>query len=168
MKFSSLIETYPQYTPEQIKQLVKTFTNIKGRCNSKSLNYKNYWEVDFKFKDFNEFVEFIDSEKEKNRDYFTIDHPHVSRLFDKGEYSFNNCIIRSRAANVRESGAKSYKLYNHADGKTNMFTSLRLFFKHNKEVLNISYSTLIRRIKKNELITCSNGEYSHLIKITEL
>ncbi|TOE88843.1 hypothetical protein, partial [Vibrio parahaemolyticus] len=102
----------------------------------------------------------------KGRDYFTIKNPHVCRLFDKGEYSPTNCIIRSRKQNIRESSGYEFKIYDSLTGKVAYFNSVNLFYEINKHVLNISLATLYRRIKDNKIITVTDGVTSGYIKIS--
>ncbi|EJG0778067.1 hypothetical protein C4G25_RS04390 [Vibrio parahaemolyticus] len=166
MKLTELIELYPQFNKQQLIQLRRTFHNIKGRCNSKSDSHKHYHDVDFKFTDIIEFIDFIVSEKEKGRDYFKIKDPNVCRLFDKGEYSQLNCIIRSRKKNSRECSSRSFKVYNSLTGKTDYQESVKLFYELNKDVLNISLSTFYRNIKNSKLIPVSDGVTSCYIKIS--
>ncbi|EPP6379626.1 hypothetical protein ACUNB6_000947 [Vibrio alginolyticus] len=166
MKLTELIELYPQFNKQQLIQLRRTFHNIKGRCNSKSDSHKHYHDVDFKFKDIIEFINFIVSEKEKGRDYFKIKDPNVCRLFDKGEYSTLNCIIRSRKQNSRESTARGFKVYNSLTGRTNYQESIKHFYELNKDVLSISLSTFYRNIKNSKLIPVSDGVTSGYIKIS--
>lgn len=165
MKLTELIELYPQFNKQQLIQLRRTFYNIKGRCNSKSDSHKHYHDVDFKFKDIIEFIDFIVSEESKGRDYFKIKDPNVCRLFDKGEYSTLNCIIRSRKHNARECTARGFKVYNSLTGKTNYQESVRLFYEIDKSVLNISLSTLYRSIKNNQIITVSDGNITGYLKL---
>ncbi|HCG8756071.1 TPA: hypothetical protein NKB00_000658 [Vibrio parahaemolyticus] len=166
MKITELIELYPQFDKQQLIKLRTTFSNIKARCNSKSTSHKHYHNVDFNFTDLIEFIDFILSEKERDRDYFTIKNPHICRLFDKGEYSPTNCIIRSRKANIRESAAKEFKFYDSMTGKVEYFNSVRLFYEINKNVLDISLATLYRRIKDNKIITVTDGSITGYIKIS--
>lgn len=166
MKLTELIELYPQFNKQQLVRLRTTYNNIKGRCTSKSNHHKHYHNVDFNFTDLIEFVDFIRSEKEKGRDYFTIKNPHICRLFDKGEYSPTNCIVRSRKANIRECTSKTFKIYDSLTGKTSYFECVKLFYEINKHVLNISLATLYRRIKDNKIITVTDGVTSGYIKIS--
>ncbi|MEH0087086.1 hypothetical protein V6261_03395 [Vibrio alginolyticus] len=166
MKITELIELYPQFTKQQLIRLRTTFNNIKSRCNSKCNHHKHYHDVDFNFTDLIEFIDFILSEKLKGRDYFTIKNPHVCRLFDKGEYSPTNCIIRSRKQNIRESSGYEFKIYDSLTGKVAYFNSVNLFYEINKHVLNISLATLYRRIKDNKIITVTDGVTSGYIKIS--
>ncbi|HHX8286151.1 TPA: hypothetical protein ACVOYT_004320 [Vibrio diabolicus] len=166
MKITELIELYPQFTKQQLIRLRTTFNNIKSRCNSKCNHHKNYHDVDFNFTDLIEFIDFILSEKSKGRDYFTIKNPHVCRLFDKGEYSPTNCIIRSRKANIRESSGYEFKIYDSLTGKVEYFNSVRLFYEINKNVLDISLATLYRRITDNKIINVNDGVTFGYIKIS--
>ncbi|ELA8172832.1 hypothetical protein ACG9VU_000673 [Vibrio alginolyticus] len=166
MKLTELIELYPQFNKQQLIQLRRTFYNIKGRCNSKSDSHKHYHDVDFKFKDIIEFIDFIVSEESKGRDYFKIKDPNVCRLFDKGEYSTLNCIIRSRKHNARECTARGFKVYNSLTGKTDYQESVKLFYELNKDVLKISLSTFYRNIKNSKLIPVSDGVTSGYIKVS--
>ncbi|HHX8586468.1 TPA: hypothetical protein ACVO0O_000238 [Vibrio alginolyticus] len=166
MKITELIELYPQFTKQQLIRLRTTFNNIKSRCNSKCNHHKHYHDVDFNFTDLIKFIDFILSEKSKGRDYFTIKNPHICRLFDKGEYSPTNCIIRSRKQNIRESSGYEFKIYDSLTGKVEYFNSVNLFYEINKHVLNISLATLYRRIKDNNIITVTDGVTSGYIKIS--
>lgn len=166
MKITELIELYPQFTKQQLIRLRTIFNNIKSRCNSKCNHHKHYHDVDFNFTDLIEFIDFILSEKSKGRDYFTIKNPHVCRLFDKGEYSPTNCIIRSRNQNIRESSGYEFKIYDSLTGKVEYFNSVKLFYEINKHVLNISLATLYRRIKDNKIINVNDGVTSGYIKIS--
>ncbi|MFN1551236.1 hypothetical protein [Vibrio natriegens] len=166
MKLETLIELYPQFNKQQLIQLRRTFHNIKGRCSSKSEHHKHYHDVDFNFTGLIEFIDFILSEKEKGRDYFKIKKPHISRLFDKGEYSSLNCIVRSRNANIRECTSREFKFYDSMTGKTDYFSNVKLFHEINKHVLNISLATLYRRIKQNKLINITDSVHSGYIKIS--
>ncbi|ELI1832719.1 hypothetical protein RQV66_000513 [Vibrio alginolyticus] len=166
MKITELIELYPQFTKQQLIRLRTTFNNIKSRCNSKCNHHKHYHDVDFNFTDLIKFIDFILSEKSKGRDYFTIKNPHICRLFDKGEYSPTNCIIRSRKQNIRESSGYEFKIYDSLTGKVEYFNSVNLFYEINKHVLNISLATLYRRIKDNKIITVTDGVTSGYIKIS--
>lgn len=166
MKLTELLSMYPQFNKQQLVQLRRTFHNIKGRCNSKSDNHKHYHNVDFKFTDIIEFIDFILSEKSKDRDYFKIKDPNICRIFDKGEYSPLNCIIRSKKQNARECTARGFKVFDSLTGKVDYFFSVRLFYELNKNVLNISLSTLYRSIKKNQIITVSDGNITGYLKLT--
>ncbi|MCR9959429.1 hypothetical protein NB573_05045 [Vibrio alginolyticus] len=166
MKLTELLSMYPQYSKQQLIQLRRTFHNIKGRCNSKSDHHKHYHDVDFNFTDLIEFINFIVSEKSKGRDYFKIKDPNICRIFDKGEYSPLNCIIRSRKQNARECTARGFKVYNSLTGKTDYQESVKLFYELNKDVLSISLSTFYRNIKNNKLIPVSNGVTSGYIKVS--
>ncbi|MEZ8937907.1 hypothetical protein AB6E05_01215 [Vibrio alginolyticus] len=166
MKITELLSMYPQFNKQQLIQLRRTFYNIKGRCNSKSDSHKHYHDVDFKFKDIIEFIDFIVSEESKGRDYFKIKDPNVCRLFDKGEYSTLNCIIRSRKHNARECTARGFKVYNSLTGKTDYQESVKLFYELNEDVLNISLSTFYRNIKNSKLIPVSDGVKSGYIKVS--
>ncbi len=166
MKLETLTELYPQFSKQQLIRLRTTFNNIKSRCNSKSDHHKHYHNVDFNFTGLNSFIDFIMSEQEKGRDYFTIKNPHICRLFDKGSYSTTNCIIRSRKQNIRESAGYEFKFYDSMTGKVEYFNSVKLFYEINKHVLNISLATLYRRIKDNKIITVTDGVTSGYIKIS--
>lgn len=166
MKLTELLSMYQQFNKQQLIQLRRTFYNIKGRCNSKSDSHKHYHDVDFKFTDIIEFIDFIQSEQQKGRDYFKIKDPNVCRLFDKGEYSTLNCIIRSRKHNARECTARGFKVYNSLTGKTDYQESVKLFYELNKDVLKISLSTFYRNIKNSKLIPVSDGVTSGYIKVS--
>lgn len=168
MKIQTLIKLYPLYTEQQLRKLRSTYNNIKGRCNTISMRHHNYHNVEFKFIDIHDFINFIIKEKQAGRDYFSINKPHVSRLFDKGEYSAQNCIIRSGSHNSREANACSFKVYESLTGKTSLATSLSLFYKYNKHLMNLSLTTFYRKIKKGHLIPITDGVTTGYIKIEPL
>ncbi|MBT0039886.1 hypothetical protein J4H49_14460 [Vibrio alginolyticus] len=165
MKLKDLCEQYPQYNKEQILKLRTLYYNIKARCNSSHEHFKSYKHVAFDFKDITHFIDWIISESKRGRDYFKINKPHVSRLFDQSNYSPKNCVLKPASANARESGAKSYKVYDSLTGKTSYFQSLRWFYNKNKHVLNISLSKLYRLVNNQEIIEVTNGSINGFIKI---
>ncbi len=166
MKVTELYDKYPQYTHDQILKLRSVYYGIKGRTKSKSESNKAYWNVDFEFKDIPEFIDFIELERSKGRNYFEIDKPHISRLFDSGNYSPENCIILPAKQNVRQATGHKFQIFDALTGTTSYFTSVSLFYQKNKKVLNgISLSTLYRLIKGNKIIPVTDGITSTYIKI---
>lgn len=166
MKLTAICEQYPQYNKEQILKLRTLYYNIKARCNSSHEHFKSYKDVAFEFEDITHFIDWIVSESKRGRDYFKIDKPHVSRLFDSGHYSPQNCVLKTASANIRESTAKSYKVYDSLTGKTSYFTSLRFFYNKNKHVLlNISLSKLYKLVNNQDIIEVTNGSITGFIKI---
>ncbi|WP_273978981.1 hypothetical protein [Vibrio parahaemolyticus] len=165
MKLKDLCEQYPQYNKEQILKLRNLYYNIKARCNSSHEHFKSYKDVEFDFEDIPQFITWIITEKQKGRDYFSINKPHVSRLFDSGNYCPKNCVLKPASVNSRESGAKSFKIYDSLTGKTSYFTSLRWFYNKNKHVLNMSLSKLYKLVNRQEIIEVTDGKTTGYIKI---
>ena len=168
MKLKDLCDQYPHYNKEQILKLRTLYYNIKARCKSSHEHFKNYKDVEFEFEDITQFIDWIVSEEHKGRDYFKINKPHVSRLFDSGNYHPQNCVLKSSSANARESCAKTFKIFDSLTGKTSYFTSLRYFYNKNKHVLNMSLSKFYRQVNRQEIIEVTDGKTIGYIKIYTL
>ncbi|EGU6979664.1 hypothetical protein GOZ66_25005 [Vibrio parahaemolyticus] len=168
MKIDQLCQNYPQLTKEQLLKLRKLHNSIKGRCNSTHPNLKNYHDVNFEFESVFDFIDWVLLEKSKGRDYFAMTSPHVSRIFDSGNYSPCNCKLKTSTSNIREATGKNCLVFDFGTDKTSYFASLKRFYDKNQHVLNMSLSTFYRWVNKSKLIEVSNGEISHFIKIQVL
>lgn len=157
-----LQEQYPHFK-HHIKKIRGVLGSMKYRCGK----HKSYLFVRCEFIDIWQFMEFLEIERQRGRDYTKIDNPQIARIFDDGNYTFNNCRVLSKSENIKEAHAKGIKIFDSLNGKTSIFRhGVKNFYKINKEVLGFSLNTLYRKIRANKSIPI--GDKGHFIKVSFL
>ncbi|ENN9979305.1 TPA: hypothetical protein ACGU4W_001096 [Vibrio vulnificus] len=169
MKLKELQKLYPQLSLDEIKYIRKRFYGVKGRCG----NNKYYKEAKCLF-NCESFFDWIIMQDEFEQFLAGDGDMQIARIFDGGDYSEFNCQLKSKVDNVTESNLKHVVVYDPITKQSSVFThGIKALWKMNKHRMgNISYSTLLRKIKCNEPIFMVNIEnnnfYSGYVRISNI
>lgn len=157
-----LTQQYPHFK-NHIRKIRGVLGSMKYRCGK----HKSYLNVKCEFFSIWQFMEFLEIERQRGRDYTKIENPQIARIFDDGNYTANNCRVLSKSENIKESHNKPIIIFDSLNGKTSIFRhGVINFYKINKEVLGFSLNTLYRKIRANKPIPI--GDKGHFIKVSFL
>lgn len=157
-----LQEKYPHFK-NHIKKIRGVLGSMKYRCG----NHKSYLNVKCEFIDIWQFMEFLEIERKRGRDYTKIENPQIARIFDDGNYNVFNCRVLSKSENIKDAHNKPIIIFDSLNGKTSIFRhGVINFYKINKLVLCFSLNTLYRKIRANKPIPI--GDKGHFIKVSFL